>query len=98
MNADMLRSLQRSWVLARLSRAVDKQGLAAALTFLVAMFFGVQECSGKTTEQDTPAASRARHNFTAPYRSLVWQWSCLIRATKRAFASVRTLGRRWHQA
>ena len=55
MNADTFRSLQRSWVLARKSRAVDKKGLAVALTFLVAMFFGVRECSDKTTEQVSSA-------------------------------------------
>ena len=54
MNADIYRSLQRSWVLARTRRAVDKKGLAVALTFLVAMFFWgfwARECSDKTTEQ-----------------------------------------------
>ena len=51
MNADMYRSLQRSWALAATRRSVDKTGLAVALTFLVAMFFGVRECSDKTTEQ-----------------------------------------------
>lgn len=51
MNADMYRSLQRSWALAGKRRAVDKKGLAVALAFLVAMFFLVRECSDKTTEQ-----------------------------------------------
>ena len=54
MNADIYRSLQRSWVLARKNRAVDKKGLAVALTFLVAMFlwgFWARECSDKTIEQ-----------------------------------------------
>ena len=51
MNADMYKSLQRSWALTRKRRAVDKKGLAVALIFLVAMFVGVRACSGKTTEQ-----------------------------------------------
>jgi len=51
MNADMYRSLQRSWALTRQRRAVDKRGLAVALAFLVAMFFVVRTCSDKTTEQ-----------------------------------------------
>lgn len=54
MNADIYRSLQRSWALTRKRRAVDKKGLAVALTFLVAMFFWgfwTRECSDKTTEQ-----------------------------------------------
>ena len=51
MNADMYRSLQRSWALTRQRRAVDKRGLAVALAFLVAMFFVVRTCSNKTTEQ-----------------------------------------------
>jgi|GEM_PF-721055 hypothetical protein len=55
MNADMYRSLQRSWGLARKRRSVDKKGLAVALTFLVAMFFGVRECSDRTTGQVTNA-------------------------------------------
>ena len=55
MNANTFRSLQRSWVLAGKSRAMDKKGLAVALTFLVAMFFGVRECSDKTTEQVSSA-------------------------------------------
>ena len=51
MNKDMYRALQRSWALARKRRGVDKKGLAVALTFLVAMFFGARACSDKTTEQ-----------------------------------------------
>lgn len=54
MNADMYKSLQRSWALTRKRRAVDKRGLAVALTFLVAMLFWgfwARECSDKTTEQ-----------------------------------------------
>lgn len=50
MNADMYRSLQRSWALTRQRRAVDKRGLAVALTFLVGMFFVTRACSDKTTE------------------------------------------------
>ena len=63
MNADMYRSLQRSWALTRKRRAVDKKGLAVALTFLVAMLFGIRTCSDKTTDQvsnalqDQPALS-----------------------------------------
>ena len=55
MNSDTIRSLQRSWVLVRKSRAVDTKGLAVALTFLVAMFFGARQCSDKTTEQVSSA-------------------------------------------
>ena len=55
MKADTYRSLQRSWVLARKRRAVDKKGLAVALTFLVAMFVGVRECGDKTIEQVSSA-------------------------------------------
>ena len=55
MNANMYRSLQHSWVSARKSRALDKKGLAVALTFLVAMFFGARACSDRTTEQVTSA-------------------------------------------
>ena len=51
MNADMYRSLQRSWALRRKRRAVDKQGLAVALLFLVAMFFVIRACSDQTTDQ-----------------------------------------------
>jgi hypothetical protein len=54
MNADIYRSLQRSWALTRKSRAVDKKGLAVALTFLVAMLFWgfwARERTNKTTEQ-----------------------------------------------
>ena len=51
MNADMYRSLQRSWALTRQKRAVDKKGLAVALIFLVAMFFGVRTCTDRTTDQ-----------------------------------------------
>jgi len=55
MNVDMYRSLQRSWGLARKRRSVDTKGLAVALTFLVAMFFGARACSDRTTEQVTSA-------------------------------------------
>jgi hypothetical protein len=55
LNANMYRSLQHSWVSARKSRALDKKGLAVALTLLVAMFFGARECSDKTTEQVSSA-------------------------------------------
>jgi hypothetical protein len=55
MNANMYRSLQQSWVSTRKSRALDKKGLAVALTFLVAMFFGARECSDRTTEQVSSA-------------------------------------------
>ena len=51
MNADMYRSLRRSWSTARKRRAVDKKGLAVALAFLVAMFFGIRECSETKSEQ-----------------------------------------------
>ena len=55
MNANMYRSLQQSWVSTRKSRALDKKGLAVALTFLVAMFFGTRACSDRTTEQVSSA-------------------------------------------
>jgi hypothetical protein len=56
MNADMYKSLQRSWALAGKRRAVDKTGLAVALIFVVAMCFWVRECSSdKTTEQVSSA-------------------------------------------
>ena len=55
MNANMYRSLQQSWVSTRKSRALDKKGLAVALTFLVAMFFGARACSDRTTEQVSSA-------------------------------------------
>ena len=51
MNADMYRSLRRSWALARKRRAVDKKGVAVALTFLVAIFFGIRECSETKIDQ-----------------------------------------------
>ena len=51
MNADMYKSLQRSWAVTRKRRAVDSKGLAVALIFLVVMFVGVRACSDKTTEQ-----------------------------------------------
>lgn len=51
MNADMYKSLQRSWALTRKRRGVDRKGLAVALTFLVIMFVGVRACSDRTTEQ-----------------------------------------------
>jgi len=51
MNAPMYRSLQRSWALTRKRRAVDKRGLAVALTFLVALFVGIRACSNPTPEQ-----------------------------------------------
>ena len=53
MNADIYKSLQRSWALTRKRRAVDKKGLAVALTFLLALFFWgfwARECTNKTTE------------------------------------------------
>jgi hypothetical protein len=55
MKAETYRSLQRSWVLARKRRAVDKKGVAVALTFLVAMFVGVRECGDTTIEQVSSA-------------------------------------------
>jgi hypothetical protein len=51
MNADMYRSLQRSWALTRKRRAVDKRGLAVALTFLLALFVGIRACSNTTPDQ-----------------------------------------------
>jgi hypothetical protein len=51
MNADMYTSLKRSWAITRTRRAVDKKGLAVALTFLVALFVGARECSHKTADQ-----------------------------------------------
>ena len=55
MNPNMYRSLQQSRVSTRKSRAMDKKGLAVALTFLVAMFFGARACSDRTTEQVSSA-------------------------------------------
>ena len=55
MNSDMYKSLQRSWALARKRRAVDKKGLAVALTFLVAMIFLVRACSNQTSDQVSDA-------------------------------------------
>ena len=65
MNADTYRSLQRSWALARKRRAVDKKGLAIALTFLVAMFVGARECSDKTTEQVSTSAFQEQPDLSA---------------------------------
>ena len=50
MNADMYRSLQRSWAIRRKRRAVDKKGVAVALIFLVAMFLVIRTCGDKTTD------------------------------------------------
>ena len=55
MNADMYRSLQRSWALTRQRRAVDKRGLAVALTFLVALFMGARACSDQTSNEVSTA-------------------------------------------
>ena len=55
MNADMYKSLQRSWALTATRRAVDKKGLAVALIFVVAMCFWVRECSDRTTGPVTNA-------------------------------------------
>lgn len=60
MNADMYKSLQRSWALAGKRRAVDKKGLAVALIFVLAMCFWVRECSNKTTEQVSNASQEQR--------------------------------------
>jgi hypothetical protein len=49
----MFTSLQRSWALKRKRRAVDKKGLAVALTFLVALIVGARACSDKTTQEVT---------------------------------------------
>lgn len=56
MNADMYKSLQRSWGLASKRRNVDKKGLAVALTFLVVMLVGMRECSDRTIGQVTTNA------------------------------------------
>jgi hypothetical protein len=53
MNEHMYRALHRSWASRRKSRALDKKGLAVALTFLVAMSFWAGERGDKTTEQDS---------------------------------------------
>lgn len=53
MNERMHRALHRSWASHRKSRALDKKGLAVALTFLVAISFWAGERGDKTTEQDS---------------------------------------------
>ncbi len=53
MNEHMYRALHRSWASRRKSRALDKKGLAVALTFLVAMSFWAGERGDKTTVQDS---------------------------------------------
>ena len=82
MNADMYKSLQRSWALARKRRAVDKKGLAVALIFVVAMCFWIRECSNKTTEQvsnasqeqpDLPAEIQIRSAGSIP-REAEFSW------------------------
>ena len=51
MNEHMYRTLHRSWSSGRKSRALDKKGLAVALTFLAAISFWAGERGDKTTEQ-----------------------------------------------
>ena len=68
MNADMYKSLQRSWAVTRKRRAVDRKGLAAALIFLVVMFVGVRACSDKTTEQVSNALLERAHTLADPQR------------------------------
>lgn len=53
MNEHMYRALHRSWASRRKSRALDKKGLAVALTFLVAMSFWAGERGDKTTERNS---------------------------------------------
>ena len=51
MNADMYKSLQRSWASRGKRRAVDKKGLFVALIFVLATCFWIRACSDKTIEQ-----------------------------------------------
>lgn len=53
MDEHMYRALHRSWASRRKSRALDKKGLAVALTFLVAISFWAGERGDKTTEPDS---------------------------------------------
>ena len=60
MNADMYKSLQRSWASAGKRRAVDKKGLVVALVFVLAMCFWIRECGNKTTGQVSNALQEQR--------------------------------------